>query len=465
MATKKRALQILASSNDVVNNFANMYQGENGEPPAVIMESVTENIDTSTVPTARYTSKAYYEREASELWHKVWQVVCWGGDIPNPGDTKLYDNEGISAIIVRQHDGSLKAFYNSCLHRGMRLCSKEGNRRKLACRFHGYAWDTQGQCQNIPQAWDFPQLNKEDLSLPELAVDEWQGFIFVHPNADAEPLEEFLGGLSEHWERAGWSFKDRFKAVHVSKRIRCNWKVAQEAFMEAYHGEAVHPETIIPSAPFEAMRADVYPGERHYTRGLGAVGVLEASDPQSLADQQAAVDHYVAYYTPEFAGRVDLVVSEEQSARDIMHRLAVEKSKNDFGADLSSMSRFDVIDYCYFNVFPNFMPWPTLGYPLAYWFRPDGAPDSCTMEIMFLMPFGEERPPSVSLTTLDYDDPCEPHLGPVGAILDEDMVNLPLIQQGLAASKTGVINLSQYFESRVRHFHRTLGEYVPDQVP
>lgn len=325
MASKSSSSDILASSSDIVENFSRIYDNEEQKPPASVLHSVVDDIVVRSVPTARYTDQSYHERERTELWGNVWQVVCWGGDIPEAGDIKLYDNAGISAIVVRQEDGSLKAFYNSCLHRGMRLCNKEGSRRHLTCRFHGYSWDTKGQCRNIPQSWDFPQLCKDELSLPELAVDVWQGFIFVHPNPDAEPLESFLGGLSKQWEDCGWSLDKRYKAVHVRKRIRCNWKVAQEAFMEGYHGAAVHPDTIIPAAPYETFRADVFPGEATFSRGLGSAGVLASDASNAIEKQQAALDHFVKMYTPEFSERDDLVVTENESARDIMHRLSAEK--------------------------------------------------------------------------------------------------------------------------------------------
>jgi phenylpropionate dioxygenase-like ring-hydroxylating dioxygenase large terminal subunit len=458
----KASPTIIASSNDVYENFMSLYRPERDDPPASVLEQSTDDIPLHTVSTTRYTSQEFHEREVREVWHKVWQVACWGGDIPNAGDTSLYDNAGISAVIVRQNDGTVKAFYNSCLHRGMRLCNTQGSRASLKCRFHGYTWGLDGKCTNLPHAWDFPNLDQENLPLPELAVGEWQGFIFVHPDASARPLEAYLGSMPAQWEAAGWSLDSRFKAIHVTKKIRANWKVAQEAFMEGYHAPAVHPDTIMPAGPFELIRADIFPGEPHFSRGLGSSGVIDVDGENSIARQQAAVDHYVRFYTPEFSARDDLVVTDANTARDIMHRLAVEKARIDNGADLSNMARFDVIDFCWYNVFPNFMPWPTLGYPLAYWFRPIDGPNTCTMDILFLLPHGDTKPPSAQCIDLDYDDPCEPYLGAVGTILDEDMANLPIIQQGLESSKSGVVNLSEYFESRIRHFHSTLGRYVGD---
>ena len=77
-----------------------------------------------------------------------------------------------------------------------------------------------------------------------------------------------------------------------------------------------------------------------------------------------------------------------------------------------------------------------------------------------LTPFQGERPPSAEPIVVEADEPCETALGAIGAILDEDMANISRLQRGLEASPTGQINLARYHESRIRHFHRTLSEYL-----
>ncbi len=68
--------------------------------------------------------------------------------------------------------------------------------------------------------------------------------MFINLDPDCEPLEAHLGDLSRHFER--WPLEDRYKEAHVAKVMDCNWKVAQEAFMEAYHVVATHPQ-LLPS--------------------------------------------------------------------------------------------------------------------------------------------------------------------------------------------------------------------------
>ena len=451
------------SRDHFVESFEAMFRHDGTVPPEQARQHSFEEISPSTVPTERYTCEDFYQKEIETVWHKVWQVAGWAYDIPNPGDTMVYDVGDIAALIVRQSDNSIKAFHNSCLHRGMRLCEKAKKLGALRCRFHGFAWNLDGRSKNIPEKWDFPELDQQSMQLPEFQVAEWQGYIFINPDLDAAPLSDFLGAMPDHWDDAGWTLSDRYKAVHVVKKIRANWKVAQEAFMEGLHGNFVHPESIMPAAPFDAMRQDVFAGEKHFTRGVGAAGVLTPTGEINEAREQRTVDHFKEYYAPEYVGRDDYDVQPGENARQTIARLTLDKVKNDGGVDLTGRNVFDVLDYVWYNVFPNFMPWPTMGYPLGYWFLPDGGAKNCVMNIVLLVPFEGERPASAEPVVLGPDDRCGPVMGPIGDILDEDMANMELLQRGLESSSTGVVNLSQFHESRLRHFHRTLSEYVGEE--
>ena len=444
----------------IVDSFKMMFRGEDRPPPDTVFDHRMEITDMPTISIERYISEEFHREEVERVWSKVWQVAGWADDIRKPGDSMVYDCVGISAVLVRQADGSIKAFHNSCPHRGMRLCDKPANLASIRCPFHGFNWNLNGSSAYIPERWDFPQLEKSQLNLPELQVDQWQGYVFVNPDMGAPPLTDYLGSMPDQWTSAGWSLHNRCKTVHIIKKIQANWKVVQEAFMEAFHATSVHPKSILPAAPIEAQRQDVFNGEKHFARGVGAAGVLTTSGSVDRQTEQDAVDHWINMYAPEFKNQPGFIVSKGETARDVIWRLSCAKTQADLNCDISTMNRFDAIDYVWYNVFPNFMPWSTLGYPLGYWFRPDGGPNKCTMDIVLLTPFQGERPPSAEPIVVEADEPCETALGAVGAIIDEDMANISRLQRGLEASPTGQINLARYHESRIRHFHRTLSEYL-----
>ena len=78
--------------------------------------------------------------------------------------------------------------------------------------------------------------------LPECQVATWAGFVFINPDPDCEPFADFISGLDEQFEV--WNLADRYIEAHVTKVIGANWKIAQEAFCEAYHVNATHPQIL-----------------------------------------------------------------------------------------------------------------------------------------------------------------------------------------------------------------------------
>ena len=197
--------------------------------------------DALRVPVRRYTDPEYHRLEVERVWKKVWQMACREEDVPEVGDHVNYEIAGMDVIIVRGEGGAIKAFRNVCLHRGRKLKEFNGRDEELRCAFHGIAWNLDGTLKQVPCKWDFPQVG-EEWSLPEVKVGTWGGFVFINLDPECGPLEEHLGDLPKHFEK--WPLNDRFKQVHVGKILRCNWKLAQEAFMESFHVVATHPQLL-----------------------------------------------------------------------------------------------------------------------------------------------------------------------------------------------------------------------------
>ncbi|MBW2498996.1 MAG: Rieske 2Fe-2S domain-containing protein, partial [Deltaproteobacteria bacterium] len=82
------------------------------------------------VPAERYYDREFYELECERLWPRVWQMACRLEEIPKPGDFVEYENVGQSVIVIRQEDDSVKAFHNTCRHRGTRLVEDRGSCRE-----------------------------------------------------------------------------------------------------------------------------------------------------------------------------------------------------------------------------------------------------------------------------------------------------------------------------------------------
>src|SRR6202020_1022527 len=132
-------------------------------------------LGSAPLAASRYTDSEFFALEKSRMWPRVWQFAAREEDMPEPNDFVVYDNVGRSFLIVRQPDGSIRAFRNVCRHRGRQLRSKGGSAAEFRCAFHGWTYATDGSIKDIPCRWDFPTVTTEAAHLAEVEVGRWGG--------------------------------------------------------------------------------------------------------------------------------------------------------------------------------------------------------------------------------------------------------------------------------------------------
>ncbi|MBF6567772.1 MAG: aromatic ring-hydroxylating dioxygenase subunit alpha [Candidatus Binataceae bacterium] len=191
-------------------------------------------------------SSGYFEAERSRLFKHVWFQLGRVEVIPNPGDyfVRQIDVLGASVIVSRGRDGVLRAFHNICRHRGNRVVKQAaGSAKAFSCGFHGWTYNSEGALVNIPLEQEFRGCDKADLSLIPLAIEVWEGFIFVHLNIEPEEsLRDYLQPVAGLLD--GFPFAEMELSGWWSARLASNWKTFQDAFIEAYHVLAVHRRSI-----------------------------------------------------------------------------------------------------------------------------------------------------------------------------------------------------------------------------
>jgi phenylpropionate dioxygenase-like ring-hydroxylating dioxygenase large terminal subunit len=415
--------------------------------PATLLIESQMDMGNEPVPVDRYISKAWHDLEVEKLWKKVWQVACREDDLSHVGDTYVYDVADLSFILVRAEDG-LRAYWNACLHRGMKLRYEEGWTPELRCAFHGWSWNYEGTLKRLPCKWDFAHLSAEKLSLPQVKVDTWNGWVFINPDPDSAPLADFLGSMPEHFV---WDLTTRSVTARVSKQLRCNWKAAMEAFMESYHVIGTHPQILTMLAD-AAAQYDVFPGEVEGQPGWNRFNTLTGlASPhlRNFSDDQV-LGALSAYYGIELPP-----VSETGSARQSLADALRERMGD------PEISDSELVDNILYQVFPNFQPWAGVS-PINYRFRPYRSnPDECVMDVYYLIDTGAPQPP-VKTRYLGFDDDwtLAPELGVLAMVFDQDTSNLEHQQNGMKTTQAQGLNLANYQESRIRHFHYELGRWV-----
>ena len=421
-------------------------------PEVLRWESPNTYDDQALVPVKRYTSREYHELEKERMWFRVWQMACREEEIAEVGDTYVYDIVGVSILIVRSAEDRIQAYYNACMHRGRQLRHESGPTEELRCPFHGFCWNLDGSVKEVTCEWDFPHVNKSALRLSEIKVGTWGGFVFINMDLNCEPLEDFLGDLDRHF--TDWPLENRFIEAHVAKIIDCNWKIAQEAFSEAFHVVTTHPQRLASIGDTNSQ----YDSWGNFSRGITPNGT-PSPHIDWVPTEQEMFDSLID-------GRLDepplVEVPEGETVRQLSGRLARESLRPALGDAADKISDAESLDSIYYTVFPNFHPWGAYQ-RVVYLFRPNGDDhESCIMDVYYLTPFAGERPPPAKVRWLDRDQLWveAAELGTTARVFDQDSYNMPKVQVGLRSTRATKVPLARYQESKIRHIHHLLEKWI-----
>lgn len=432
-----------------------------GRPvPAVFELESPKFLGDEDIDFGRYTSPDFMEREFAQLWPRVWQWVCREEHIPEPGDYYVYEIGKKSIIILRDNSGAVRAYVNSCLHRGTKLRSghRDGSAPELSCPFHGWTWSLEGELIRVPCAWDAPHIQNRDFRLPEIRVGLWGGFVFVNIDGKAPPLEEYIAPLPEHF--ANFDMEGRFVEIHIEKELFCNWKAAKEAFIENYHTQTTHPE-LLAAAYDEPTQYDIL--SKYVSRFLNAFGVSSPHLAEPLSERELLDTMLV--------GDRDKLLSESaagegETARTVMARALRKALGEAYKTDLSRFADTEIIDVSQYGLFPNMILYPQLTLPVVYRFRPIGNdPDRSLFELLMLrqVPDNGPRPEPAQPFRLKEEDSFSKvtNFDPTLArVFDQDTDNVRAQQEGFYTSVKGAQTLLNYQEVRIRHLEQTVDEYL-----
>ena len=511
--TMDAAFQKLLEEDTHKNSIINAFRRNSPMPPG-----------PSLVPVARYTDRRYHELEKERLWKKVWQVAAHEDDFPNVGDVVPYDITTMSFLVVRTGEDEYKAYYNACLHRGRKLREfRATGLDELRCPFHGWSWNLDGSLKQVPCAYDYNGLVREEESLPEVKLARWGRFIFINPDPNSAPLEDHLGDLGTQFEML--PYEKRYKSAHVAKIIRANWKVVQEAFMESYHVLMTHPQILTGGAHDMCTKYDAF---GNYSRAIrcGALegsglpawepvdvngitrlqhplngwvyehvgdGEVEVTTPKGkrgrftrearwiegeLTDANPHLCVWVggsqlpeaavqAMGDPEAAGRLKDKLGEEASSRALGAEMQRQMLAQVIPSIADRIPDVELSSSIFCTVFPNWHPWGSFN-QINYRFRPNGDNhEECIMECMFLSPIPEsgDYTPVSEIHWLGVDDDYTQasELGVLTKIFNQDVRNLPYVYQGMKATAREHLRLADYNELKLRHFHELYGQWIGEE--
>ncbi len=199
-------------------------------------------LEAETLPVWAYTSEAFYKREVERIFMKVWNFLGRGEQVAAPGDFFTATFAGVPLIVLRGEDGKVRAFANTCRHRGSELLEGKGNCKAIICPYHSWTYGLDGRLVGAPEMGQTAGFRNEDHGLLPIRLETWAGFLFVCFDPQAAPLSQYLGGLVE--KVAPYGLGDMVLARRREYTMECNWKLFVENAKESYHIATVHKSTI-----------------------------------------------------------------------------------------------------------------------------------------------------------------------------------------------------------------------------
>lgn len=362
------------------------------------------------IPTGRYTDPAFYALEQQHLWKKSWLLVGRDEDFEGPGSFRTYDRTGSPLLLVRGNDGVLRGFFNTCQHRGAPVVRDAcGAAKRLRCQYHSWTYDLDGTLLQVPDRRDFGDLDESRRNLKPVRCEIYDGWVFVNEDPNATPLREWLGPIADEWSPLGGA-ELRAHGTRL-ERIPANWKIVSDAFLETYHLQTIHAQSVSKLLDHRgaAMGLFQYGHSRMVTPKW-----KEAIEKQSESGMPL----------PDIPG-LDPLFSETNPA---------------------------------YSVFPNLItPLDTIGFPFIFFWPIDA--QTTDVEWTF---YG---PPAV---TPEHEKTWEMFIHVFDAVMNEDFMNLAPMQQSISSGALESIPLS-YQERRIYHLHeeidRVIGiEKIPDEL-
>jgi Rieske 2Fe-2S family protein len=277
------------------------------DPDVVVKPRDVMPAGATTLPAAFYTDPAYFERELDALFRSMWICAGRAEEVERPGQFVLRDVAGDSVIVTRSPDGRVHAFHNICRHRGTRLCTEATGQfsGSIQCPYHAWTYGLDGRLIGAPHMDEVPHFKKEDYPLHRVAVEIWDGHLFVNVNrhspAAPRPLAAQLADLPGKFR--SWSMEDLRLGRRIVYDVKANWKLIVQNYNECLHCPNLHPalnqlshylsgENEPLNAAYMGGRMDLRPG----VETLSIDGVCRrALLPNLSADDRRRVYYYAIF--------------------------------------------------------------------------------------------------------------------------------------------------------------------------
>lgn len=250
------------------------------------------------IPVSNYTDTDRFQRERERLFLRQPLILGHVTQLANTGDAIVWDWLGLPLITLKDKSGTIATFKNVCRHRGMRLVQDQGQTcvRSLVCPYHQWTYGLDGALRNIPREEMFSDMDHAAMGLSPVATEVRHGMIWVQAEGDMD-LDTHLAGLGEDLDE--FCMADYHFCQQSVRLINSNWKLVQDAFLDAYHVTRLHKNTVGQFFPDSLAETDLI---GNHTRS--AVARNEIEETPGLPEEQLDLRRHATFSYTVFPGSV-----------------------------------------------------------------------------------------------------------------------------------------------------------------
>jgi len=249
---------------------------------------VNEQIECAhTLASRFYIDPSILEIEKSKLFRSTWQLVgtlqhaCGEVNgvkrtIADPETFFTAEVAGEPIVVVRDKQGTLRAFSNVCRHRAGPIAQGSGCKTVLRCGYHGWTYTLDGRLIGTPDVEGVEFFDRSTMGMVPLRLETWEEFLFVNFDAQAEPLVAFLGEIPR--QARGFQFNGLHSVERRDYVINCNWKVYVDNYLEGYHIPIAHPG-LMREINYAQYRTETF---RYYSQQFAPIRAMKVDDGERL---------------------------------------------------------------------------------------------------------------------------------------------------------------------------------------
>ena len=228
-----------------------------------------------TLPRELFTSPEIFRQERDRIFEQQWNCVGRVSSVAQPGEFFVRDVAGESIIVLRDRNGQVRAFFNTCRHRGTQLCNVASGKfsETIQCPYHAWTYSTDGRLIGAPHMHEVEGFDKRDYPLHETAIAEWQGFLFVNIARVPDNFEQAWAPMVNRVAR--YNLPELVIGHRVRYDVAANWKLVFENYSECLHCPMIHPE-LATVLPYQS-------GANDLTEGVFLGGYMEIMAPHESA--------------------------------------------------------------------------------------------------------------------------------------------------------------------------------------